>query len=146
MPNQPRLPSGAYSAASNAAPPHSPPRPIPWPKRSRHSSAGGADGHLAGDGAEGTAHGVQAGDGALGVHFHRAEEACHFVVHAPDLPDPVGGVGFEECCSGPIGNGVILHLGRSRRPSSFCPPCSRDQPISPSTGSAPSPWTRSLSA
>ena len=40
VPNQARLPSGAFSVATNAAPPHSPPKPKPWPKRNRHSSSG----------------------------------------------------------------------------------------------------------
>ncbi|MNH24531.1 hypothetical protein D3C79_844700 [compost metagenome] len=40
MPNQARLPLGAFSVASSAAPPHSPPKPRPWPKRSTQSRIG----------------------------------------------------------------------------------------------------------
>ncbi|MNI46893.1 hypothetical protein D3C73_1013810 [compost metagenome] len=40
MPNQAFLPGGAFSVASSTAPPHSPPRPSPWPKRHRASSKG----------------------------------------------------------------------------------------------------------
>ena len=40
MPNQPRLPGGAFSVASSAAPPHSPPSPMPWPKRRMQSRIG----------------------------------------------------------------------------------------------------------
>jgi hypothetical protein len=40
MPNQPRLPAGAFSVASSAAPPHSPPSPMPWPKRNTHKRIG----------------------------------------------------------------------------------------------------------
>ncbi|MNN29769.1 hypothetical protein D3C81_1433860 [compost metagenome] len=40
MPNQARLPFGAFSVASNAAPPHSPPNPRPWPKRRTQSRIG----------------------------------------------------------------------------------------------------------
>ena len=43
MPNQARRPCGAFSVASSAAPPHSPPSPTPWPKRSRHRSHGASD-------------------------------------------------------------------------------------------------------
>ena len=37
VPYQPRLPSGAFSTATNAAPPHSPPKPIPCPIRHKQS-------------------------------------------------------------------------------------------------------------
>ena len=40
IPKRARHPGGAYSTASNAAPPHSPPNPNPWPKRKIHSSNG----------------------------------------------------------------------------------------------------------
>src|SRR5688500_1087629 len=40
MPYQARLPGGAFSTASSTAPPHSPPRPRPCPKRHSPSSAG----------------------------------------------------------------------------------------------------------
>jgi hypothetical protein len=40
MPYQARLPGGAFSVASSTAPPHSPPRPRPWPKRHSASSSG----------------------------------------------------------------------------------------------------------
>ena len=40
MPKRARQPGGAFSTASSAAPPHSPPSPKPWPKRSTHSSSG----------------------------------------------------------------------------------------------------------
>lgn len=39
-PKRASQPLGAFSTASSAAPPHSPPRPKPWPKRSTHSSNG----------------------------------------------------------------------------------------------------------
>ena len=42
MPYQARLPGGAFSTASSTAPPHSPPRPSPWPKRQIASSSGAA--------------------------------------------------------------------------------------------------------
>ena len=42
MPYQPSLPRGAFSVASSTAPPHSPPRPRPWPNRHSASSAGAA--------------------------------------------------------------------------------------------------------
>ena len=42
MPYHARLPGGAFSTASSTAPPHSPPRPSPWPKRHNESSAGAA--------------------------------------------------------------------------------------------------------
>jgi len=42
MPYQARLPGGAFSTASSTAPPHSPPRPNPWPKRHSASSSGAA--------------------------------------------------------------------------------------------------------
>src|SRR5450830_525100 len=38
MPNQPRLPAGALSVASKAAPPHSPPNPKPCPNLRMQSS------------------------------------------------------------------------------------------------------------
>ena len=37
-----RQPGGAFSTASNTAPPHSPPSPRPWPKRQSESNAGAA--------------------------------------------------------------------------------------------------------
>ncbi|MNT75526.1 hypothetical protein D3C72_2144290 [compost metagenome] len=40
MPYQLRLPGGAFSVASRTAPPHSPPRPKPWPKRHSASNSG----------------------------------------------------------------------------------------------------------
>ena len=40
VPNQARLPSGAFSVATRAAPPHSPPRPSPCPIRNTHSRMG----------------------------------------------------------------------------------------------------------
>ncbi len=40
MPYQFCLPGGAFSVASSTAPPHSPPRPKPWPKRHSASNAG----------------------------------------------------------------------------------------------------------
>ncbi|MCY1555610.1 hypothetical protein D9M68_922870 [compost metagenome] len=42
MPYQARLPSGAFSVASSTAPPHSPPRPSPCPRRHSASSSGAA--------------------------------------------------------------------------------------------------------
>ena len=42
MPYQARLPSGAFSVASNTAPLHSPPKPSPCPKRHSASSSGAA--------------------------------------------------------------------------------------------------------
>jgi hypothetical protein len=47
MPYQARLPGGAFSVASSTAPPHSPPRPSPWPKRHSASSSGAATPMLA---------------------------------------------------------------------------------------------------
>ena len=40
MPNQARRPSGAFSTAISAAPPHSPPRPTPCRTRSAASASG----------------------------------------------------------------------------------------------------------
>ena len=37
VPYQPRFPSGAFSIATNAAPPHSPPKPMPCPIRHKQS-------------------------------------------------------------------------------------------------------------
>ncbi len=42
MPYHARLPGGAFSVASRIAPPHSPPRPRPWPKRQSASRIGAA--------------------------------------------------------------------------------------------------------
>ena len=42
MPYQARFPGGAFSIARSTAPPHSPPRPRPWPKRQSASSSGAA--------------------------------------------------------------------------------------------------------
>ena len=39
VPYQPRFPSGAFSIATNAAPPHSPPKPIPCPIRHKQSKS-----------------------------------------------------------------------------------------------------------
>ena len=40
VPYRARLPGGAFSVASSAAPDHSPPRPMPWQKRSSTRIAG----------------------------------------------------------------------------------------------------------
>ena len=40
MPNQARLPAGAFSVASSTAPPHSPPTAKPWTKRSTTNRIG----------------------------------------------------------------------------------------------------------
>ncbi|MNW57294.1 hypothetical protein D3C74_350870 [compost metagenome] len=45
VPQIARLPAGAFSVASRAAPLHSPPSPRPWQKRMRTSSAGASTAH-----------------------------------------------------------------------------------------------------
>ena len=40
VPNHARLPSGAFSVATKAAPPHSPPKPKPCPTRNTHNNKG----------------------------------------------------------------------------------------------------------
>ena len=67
MPYQARLPGGAFSMARSTAPPHSPPRPRPWPKRQsgeqqRSQDADGVVGRQRADGDRGHAHGEQGGD------------------------------------------------------------------------------------
>src|SRR6187549_753357 len=42
MPYQARRPGGAFSIARRTAPPHSPPRPRPWPNRHAASNRGAA--------------------------------------------------------------------------------------------------------
>src|ERR1700691_2852912 len=55
MPYHARLFGGAFSIASSTAPPHSPPRPSPWPKRQSASNNGAAKGMLPAVGRSGQA-------------------------------------------------------------------------------------------
>ena len=81
-------PRGAFSVASSAAPPHSPPSPTPWPKRSRQSSQGASDADLR----VARQHADQGGREAH--HQHRGDQRRL-------APDPVAEMAEQHRADGP---------------------------------------------